>query len=151
MGCRLIFQSALGPREFVQRLAIHTGKWIVWASGIALLLAVGCQNNPYPQGERIYLARCSNCHMADGSGLGKLIPALTAEKLALDQPARFVCLVKQGLPKNPATNQQMPAQPDISVTEMTNLINYLGLVHAGKSQTTTLDDVIRIEAACQTR
>jgi mono/diheme cytochrome c family protein len=123
------------------------------AAGLAIgaSFMAGCGDNPYDQGERIYVALCSNCHMEDGSGLGKLIPALTAERLTLDQPQRLICLIKRGLPRNPMTNQQMPAQPEMSVTEMTNLINYLGYVHAGREQSITLDEVIRLEGACQTR
>lgn len=126
---------------------------LILAAGLAIgaTFLSGCGDNPYVQGERIYIALCSNCHMEDGSGLGKLIPALTAERLNVDQPQRFICLVKRGLPRNPMTNQQMPAQPEMSVTEMTNLINYLGYVHAGREQAITLDEVIRLEGACQTR
>lgn len=126
---------------------------MVLAAGLAIGTAFmsGCRKNPYIQGERIYIALCSNCHMDDGSGLAKLIPPLTPERLTLDQPQRIICLIKNGLPRNPLTNQQMPAHPEMSVTEMTNLINYLGHVHEGRRQAITLDKVIRLEAACQTR
>ena len=126
---------------------------LVLAAGLAIgtFFMAGCGDNPYVQGERIYIALCSNCHMDDGSGLGKLIPALTAERLTLDQPQRLICLIQKGLPRNPMTNQQMPAHPEMSVTEMTNLINYLGYVHAAREQSITLDEVIRLEGACQTR
>jgi len=130
------------PMAGVSLLALAVA-WVV--------VALSSCGNPYVQGERIYYVLCSNCHMEDGSGLGKLIPALTEEKLTLDQPERLICLLRNGLPRNPLTNQQMPAQPALSVTEMTNLINYLGYVHAGRRQSITLDQVIEMEAACQSR
>lgn len=125
--------------------------WLSIAGAGLILTLHACGGNPYEQGERIYIVLCSNCHMEDGSGLGQLIPALTEEKLTLDQPARLICLLRKGLPRNPQTNQQMPAQPTLSVTEMTNLINYLGYVHAGRRQSITLDEVIEMEGACQSR
>jgi len=76
---------------------------------ILFLSTGGCQPEPYSQGEVLYKYHCENCHMEDGSGLGKLIPPLDSSRLTLSDPVKLVCLIRNGLPVNKLTGQQMPA------------------------------------------
>src|SRR4249920_1959969 len=91
-----------------------------------LFLIYACQPNPYRQGKDLYNFHCAGCHSEDGSGLVKLIPALDTSKLKLRTPRELVCLIRNGLPFDSLTRQQMPANREINEVEMTNLVNFLG-------------------------
>lgn len=80
------------------------------------------------QGKYIYENLCQNCHMADGSGLEKLIPALSESSLL--GSARMVCVIKNGIQDTIQRNgaqlvREMPSYSKLSVTEVTNVINYI--------------------------
>lgn len=133
---------------------------ILTAGRIALLVLTGltmafmlenCHRQPYEQGQVLYTYYCSNCHMEDGSGLGRLIPPLTTSGLRLSDPASLVCLIRKGLPRNPQTGQQMPENVALSDAEMTNLINFLGLKYGDKSQTVQIQEVQKWMEACQSQ
>lgn len=125
------------------------------SSLILLLLAgslsfIGCERHPYSQGEIIYKYNCANCHMDDGSGLAKLIPSLDKSRLTLSEPAKLVCLIRNGLPVNKLTGQEMPPNTILNEVELTNLINYLGSKYALKPQTVQAPEVKKMLAGCQT-
>lgn len=109
----------------------------------------GCQQHPYSQGELLYLYNCGNCHMEDGSGLGKLIPPLDSSRLTLSDPQKLVCLIRQGKPVNPLTGQKMPANTVLNEVELTNLINFLGSKYAFNPQTVQAPEVKKMLAGCQ--
>lgn len=89
--------------------------------------------------------------MEDGSGLAKLIPSLDKSRLTLSTPEKLVCLIRNGLPVNQLTGQQMPANTALNEVEMTNLINFLGAKYALKPQTVQAPEVKKMLAGCQTR
>ena len=109
-----------------------------------------CNDNPYRQGQQLYIIHCENCHMADGSGLSKLIPSLDASNLTLSDPGKLVCLIRKGLPFNELTRQQMPANTVLNDVEMTNLINFLGSKYSSNPQTVQAEAVKKMMAGCQT-
>lgn len=113
-------------------------------------IITGCKGNPYRQGQVLYSTHCENCHMVDGSGLGKLIPSLDASKLTLSDPAKLVCLIRKGLPVNKQTGQQMHANTVLNDVEMTNLINFLGSKYSSNPQTVQVEAVKMWMDACQT-
>jgi len=115
-----------------------------------LLFIGGCQPEPYSQGEVLYKYHCENCHMEDGSGLGKLIPRLDSSRLTLSDPAKLVCLIHNGLPVNKMTGQKMPANLKLNEVEMTNLVNFLGSKYAANPQTVIVTDIKKMLAGCQT-
>src|SRR6187401_3147359 len=112
-------------------------------------LVYACQPNPYRQGKILYNTQCAGCHSEDGSGLAKLIPALDSTKLKLRQPQELVCLIRNGLPFDSLTRQQMPANKVINEVEMTNLINYLGSRYIGSPQVVRVEEVQEMYNACQ--
>lgn len=114
------------------------------------ITVTGCQRHPYSQGELIYKYNCANCHMDDGSGLAKLIPSLDKSRLTLSEPAKLVCLIRNGLPVNKLTGQEMPPNTILNEVELTNLINYLGSKYALKPQTVQAPEVKKMLAGCQT-
>lgn len=120
--------------------------------GILLLLAstsVGCRHQNYQQGERIYVAYCANCHMEDGSGLVDLIPPLDSARLTLSTPEKLVCLIRNGLPVNTLTGQEMPGNTSMTDVELTNLINFLGAEYGRNRQTVKVTEVKKMLADCQ--
>ncbi len=68
--------------------------------------------------------------MEDGSGLSKLIPSLEKSALFDSKPEALVCLLRNGLEKNPETGQEMPGNILLNDVEMTNLVNYLRSIYA---------------------
>jgi len=112
-------------------------------------LVFGCQPNPYRQGKTLYSTQCAGCHSEDGSGLAKLIPALDTTKLKLRQPQELVCLIRNGLPFNSLTRQQMPANKSLTEVEMANLINYLGVRYIHSQQIVSVEEMPRMYTACQ--
>ena len=113
-----------------------------------LLFAGGCRPESYSQGEVLYKYHCENCHMEDGSGLARLIPPLDSSRLTLSDPVKLVCLIRNGLPANELTGQQMPANLKLNEVEMTNLVNFLGSKYASNPQTVIVPEVKKMLAGC---
>jgi hypothetical protein len=89
--------------------------------------------------------------MDDGSGLGKLIPSLDSSRLTLSDPQKLLCLIRNGLPVNPATGQEMPANLTLNEVELTNLINFLGDRYGLEPQVVQVDQVKKMLAGCHSR
>ena len=120
-----------------------------FALALASAFTSACNQNPYQQGQVLYEFHCAGCHSSDGSGLAKLIPALDSATLNLDDPAKLICLIKNGIPMDSLTRQQMPPNKQLSETELTNLLNYLGWVYTSKKQTITISQSQQMYDACQ--
>ena len=118
---------------------------------LGLFLLAGCHSNPYRQGEDLFEAQCAGCHSSDGSGLANLIPPLDTSVLKLNDPIQLVCLIRNGLPFDSLTRQQMPANQALSDVEMTNLVNYLGVHYIANPQLVRVEEVTRMYTECQTR
>ena len=118
-----------------------------WMAGFFLVYA--CQPNPYRQGKILYNTQCAGCHSEDGSGLAKLIPALDTTLLKLRQPQELVCLIRNGLPFDSLTRQQMPANKSMTDVEMANLVNYLGVRYIGSPRVVRVEEVTQMYNACQ--
>lgn len=98
---------------------------IVFISGYFL---TSCNESPYMQGKYLYDNLCQNCHMPDGSGLKQIIPSLEESSL-LGSP-NMVCVIKNGIQDTIMRNngqliREMPSFSKLSVTEVTNIINYI--------------------------
>ena len=102
-----------------------------WGMMVALLticlIPSSCHVGTNAQGERIYLAKCANCHMEDGSGLGRQIPSLQSYDYSDQNLPKLYCVIRHGIKADSIGEimQAMPAQPKMSEVEMLNLINYL--------------------------
>lgn len=100
---------------------------IIFAVFLVTLL-IACQSR-YPQGERLYLAYCSNCHMDDGTGLARLIPPLRGSD-QLDDLEQVVCRIFNGSESGLTVNgvwysEPMPSFSNLTAVELSNLINYI--------------------------
>ena len=63
------------------------------------------------QGEQLYRTHCSNCHQAEGTGLGRLIPPLAQSDYMLADIDRTLCLIKNGLQGEITVNGEAYQQP----------------------------------------
>lgn len=88
-------------------------------------LSMSCERQPYVQGERIYTAVCSSCHMDSGEGLGELYPNITNSEYLSSKSNDLPCLIRNGRISKTLETVVMPGLQNITPAEMTNLINYL--------------------------
>lgn len=90
-----------------------------------MLCCLSCDRQPYVQGERIYTAVCSSCHMDSGKGLGKIYPDITQSEYLSNLSSELPCLIRQGRTSKTLETVVMPGLKSVTAAEMTNLINYL--------------------------
>ncbi len=93
------------------------------------LFLLGCDENPYNQGEYLYGNFCANCHMEDGTGLETLIPPLANSDMVRDHPGVLPCIVRNGIKgrlvvNGKVFNTEMEGIPALTEFEITNILNY---------------------------
>lgn len=98
--------------------------------GSLLVMLASCDSTHYDQGKMLYERFCSNCHATDGSGLEKLIPPLAGSDYLQKNQANLACIIRRGLTDSIYVNgvfyaQPMPAVPQLSDFEITNIVNYI--------------------------
>lgn len=84
----------------------------------------------YVQGEVLYNNYCSNCHQADGTGLGRLYPPLNNSDFLTENLAGVVCLIKNGvqgelLVNGVMYNQPMKSNPALTELEVAEIATYI--------------------------
>jgi len=84
----------------------------------------------FNNGRQLYLNNCSNCHQKDGSGLARLYPPIAGSDYFRSDPARAICIVRNGLSgeifvNGISFNQPMPGNTDLSNLEIAELMTYL--------------------------
>ena len=86
----------------------------------------------FVQGERLYEQHCSNCHQADGTGLGKLYPSLVGSQLLKSNSAEVVCWIRYGSKNDSITGDRpmMPGNPGLTDLEIAELMTYLTMEYA---------------------
>lgn len=89
---------------------------------------LSCNDSPYMQGKRLYMAKCQNCHMEDGSGLVSLVPSLV--KSGSLGKSEIACIIKYGnrdtlFKDSTFLIKEMPSFKELSNTEITNIVNYI--------------------------
>ncbi len=85
--------------------------------GVLWLATTAAAQNPEP-GRQTFVSRCASCHGSDGNG-GELGPNIAA-RVPSRTDADLIGVVRQGL-----TAAGMPAFPNLSETESTDLIRFL--------------------------
>lgn len=114
---------------------------------LALLFFAGaCQQHPFQEGERLYMANCANCHMDNGVGLSALIPPLAGSDYLANHRERLPCILRYGLTDTITVNgkvfaEQMPGVPTLSEVQIANLINYINNAWGNDNGTFRLDEV----------
>lgn len=84
----------------------------------------------YANGKDIYVAKCQNCHGANGEGLGMLAPALTDSVFLKNEKQNLACFIKNGTKKaltiNGKTSQEeMPAFAEMQTIDIAQVITYI--------------------------
>lgn len=82
------------------------------------------------QGRALYEQHCANCHQADGTGLGRLIPPLAQSDYLQKHEEQVLCIIRYGV-KGPLLvngieyNQPMPANPQLTDIEIAEIATYI--------------------------
>ena len=113
-----------------------------------------CSTNTYKQGEMLYQAHCSDCHMDDGQGLKLLIPPLAGVDYLAEDRAQIACIIKNGLNDTLQINnktyfQEMLAIPKLSEAEITNIINYINQAWGNDMGYVQINEVKSALEACE--
>lgn len=124
-----------------------------------LLLALclnACQPNPYREGKRLYEQHCANCHMANGEGLGALMPPLTDAAYLAANRERLPCILRYGLKDTIVVNgktyaEAMPGAATLSDIHIVNILNYINTTWGDGKASYQLDEVRRVLDACRQR
>jgi mono/diheme cytochrome c family protein len=107
---------------------------------ISCLLALffeACQNQQdinyaryYANGKSLYDQHCQNCHNADGSGLGALIPPLNVTVFLKNNRNKLACIIKHGFNDSISINgktyhEQMPASHQLADMDVAAIVTYI--------------------------
>lgn len=107
-----------------------------WLVAACCLLAFSCGTRDpkfqqyYVQGEQLYLKNCSNCHQADGKGLGLVYPPLNPSDYMDRNFEEVICQMKQGKEGEITVNgnvyhQPMPGNPLLTDLEIAEIATYI--------------------------
>ena len=94
----------------------------------AAVLLSSCSDNGADA--TVYQKHCASCHGRDGQGLRALYPPLQDSDYLDRKITELPCLISEGIrgtivTGNKTKNIRMPAFSDLSLEEMSSLINYL--------------------------
>ena len=137
---------------------MSNGYWMREASkilpvaGILLLSAwMGLYCGIPDEGKTLFETHCVNCHMADGSGLRGIIPAINQSPVIYGQFTEMACLLYQG--RQPADTTQsfvaMPSFKSLSNAQIANVINYVKKRWTDNPQFVSEQQVAEAVKACQ--
>jgi mono/diheme cytochrome c family protein len=116
-----------------------------------MTILLSCNDSPYMQGKRLYIANCANCHMEDGSGLTTLIPSL--EKSSYLGKTEVACIIRNGLRDTIFKDttyllREMPAFKKFSATEITNIVNFVNHTWSPNFKETTIIEIENVLKGC---
>ena len=128
-------------------------KYIIVFALFASVLFFSCQESTFSQGEQIYNKVCGQCHMEDGSGLGKNIPPLANSDYLKANMSNLSCIIRHGIEGEIVVNgvkynQQMQGVKGLSEIEMANVINYLDNKWGNKGEPLSMKDVVKALEKC---
>lgn len=97
---------------------------------LIILINIGCNYNPYPQGKILYDRFCSGCHGLEGEGFRNLYPPLAQSDYFQKDPYLTACLIAHGIEDSIIVNgkyyqQPMMAVENLNAVEICNIINYI--------------------------
>lgn len=115
-------------------------------------ILIGCNQNR-SKGESAYLEYCANCHGVKGEGLVQLFPPLTKDRLVSLQND-LPCIIQNGIEKGDSLYSgkymiPMPANPQLSETDVINLSNYILKALAQQTQIKTPQEIDKLLQSCQ--
>ena len=121
---------------------------------IGAYLFQSCQSNPYVHGQILYENFCANCHMEDGTGLTGNIPPLAGADFLKKYAEQLPCIIRFGVQDTMVVNGQeyttpMAGIPQLTDTEVTNVINYINHAWGNDNGFTRPTDVQVILEGCK--
>jgi cytochrome c551 len=134
----------------------------VFASCFIALLLMACGgkgSSPkfkqyYVHGEALYIKHCSNCHQADGRGLGLIYPPLDTSDYMKRNFQDVVCLIRYGktgslIVNGKEFNQAMPGVANLSDLETAEIATYIYNTWTHEKGIVEVKEVSRILANCE--
>lgn len=82
------------------------------------------------EGEKLYMAHCSNCHQGNGAGLRRVYPPVDKSDYLDTHFAQVICAMKYGLRGEIVVNgvpynQAMPGELRLTELELAEIATYL--------------------------
>ncbi|MCR5889802.1 cytochrome c [Hymenobacter sp. J193] len=120
---------------------------------LAALCLAGCFSNRQNEGAKLYQSHCASCHGEQGEGLRRLIPPVAASDYVTRHRATLPCLVRQGQ-RGPVVingveyNQVMPGHPDLTDSQIANLLNFVQQNWGNHNEPYTIREVSELLAPC---
>ena len=119
-----------------------------------LMLFYACKSNPYQQGAVLYNSLCANCHMEDGMGLEGLIPPLAGADYLETHAEMVPCIIRYGMEGEVTVNgrvfdQPMAGVPELTETQITNIVNYMNHAWGNDLGYTTFGEVREAIEKCE--
>jgi cytochrome c551 len=113
-------------------------------------------NQYYVHGEKLYIKHCSNCHQADGTGLGRLYPPLNTSDYMQNNVGEVICLIRNGktgelIVNGRQFNHAMPEMPSLSDLEIAEIATYIYNTWSHEGGIVEVRDVTTILADCKDR
>lgn len=118
------------------------------------LLSLACIHFAQAQnaliGEKVYKTKCLVCHQADGGGVPNLnAPLDGSTNVVGNDIARLVKIIRYGYNERVALDgyyysNAMPANPDLTTTEITAVLNYIRNSWSNKAPSVTLAQVQKL-------
>ncbi len=105
-------------------------------------------------GKDIYLARCKNCHGANGEGLGELAPPLTDTIFMKVNKQKIACYIKNGADEPMVVNgktyhEKMPGFKDLHTIDIAQVTVYITNTFGNKQGMYTQREVADDLANCK--
>ncbi len=133
----------------------------LWVLLVCLLFtACGKNSSPkfkqyYIHGEELYLKHCSNCHQADGSGLGRVYPPLDTSDYMDHNFEDVICLIRFGksgelIVNGKEYNQPMKGIATLSDLEIAEVVTYIYNTWSHERGLVEVKEVTRVLNDCQT-
>lgn len=123
-----------------------------------MLSACGKGSSPkfrqyYVQGEKLYTQHCSNCHQADGSGLGRIYPPLNKSDYMEQHFEDVICLIRHGasgemIVNGEQFNQAMPGIPTLTDLDVAQIATYIYNTWSHERGLVEVRDASRILQQC---
>lgn len=128
--------------------------------GVLALLLTGCGKTSakfdqyYVHGRQLYTKHCSNCHQADGSGLGRVYPPLDTSDYMQKNFRDVLCLMRHGktgtlIVNGVSFNQAMPGIPSLTDLEIAEIATYIYNTWNHKRGMVEVKEVTQILTGCQ--
>lgn len=106
------------------------------------------------QGKKIYLSKCSSCHLANGKGMQRLYPPLAKADYLTRNLDKSICMVRTGYTE-PITvngveyNMTMPEFKKLSPLEIAEVMTYIGNKWGNKIGFIEVNKVERVLRNCE--